>query len=434
LIIKAIVQTFLDKFKGNNVSFILSNLAFLVFVNLIVKPFWIFGIELKVQNLLGAEIYGNYFALFNFVFLFGVLLDLGIGNYNNREISRHPEKLSEHFSNIVVLKFLLALFYVGIIFFFAFVLQYDSAQLKLMSLLLLNQVFLSYILFFRSNLGALQLFKQDSFMSVLDKLLMIFICSFMIWSVFFQDRFNITWFVIAQSLAYGFTALISGLFVFRQTTSFSLKINIPFFKKILLSSYPFALLVLLMSLYNRIDGVMLERLLPNGDIEAGIYAASYRLLDAVNQFGLLSATILLPVFAKMIKQEENVWNLARMAGIAMFVLSLLVAFFCWFLRLPIMSFLYLEGDAYYALIFGLLMFSFIGISSVYVFGTLLTANGSLRQLNFIAIGGVILNIFLNYFLIFDYGALGATWATLLTQSLVAIAHVILAWRVFSTSS
>lgn len=420
----------MDKLKGSNVSFVLGNLAFLIFVNVLVKPFWIFGIELKVQNLLGAAAYGNYFALFNFVFLFGVLLDLGINNFNNREISRHPAKLSEHFSSIILLKLLIAVFYIFVVLFFAFILQYDTFQLKLLGLLMLNQIFLSYTLFFRSNLGALQLFKQDSFISVLDKLLMIGICAFMIWSVYFSSRFDIMWFVVAQGLALGIAAFTSGFLVWRQTTSFSFNFDFEFLLGILKKSYPFALLILLMSLYNRIDGVMLERLLVDGEKEAGIYAASYRLLDAVNQFGVLSATILLPVFSKMIKNGENVWRLARIGGWGMFGISLTLALFCWFFRLPIMEFLYVNGDGYYSLIFGLLMFSFMGISSVYVFGTLLTANGSLRSLNVIAIGGVILNVVLNYWLIFEYQALGATVATLVTQSVVAVAHLVVAWRVF----
>ena len=53
----------------------ISNITFLVFVNLIVKPFWIFGIDRTVQNAVGAEQYGTYFALFNFTMLFHILLD-----------------------------------------------------------------------------------------------------------------------------------------------------------------------------------------------------------------------------------------------------------------------------------------------------------------------------------------------------------------------
>lgn len=45
-----------------------TNLAFLIGVNLLIKPFWIFGIDRTVQNSVGAVDYGIYYALFNFPF------------------------------------------------------------------------------------------------------------------------------------------------------------------------------------------------------------------------------------------------------------------------------------------------------------------------------------------------------------------------------
>ena len=69
----------------------ITNIGFLLLLNLLVKPFWILGIDRSVQNAIGAEAYGTYFALFNFAFLFQVVLDFGINNYNNRQIAGKPE-------------------------------------------------------------------------------------------------------------------------------------------------------------------------------------------------------------------------------------------------------------------------------------------------------------------------------------------------------
>ena len=56
----------------------LTNLGLLVLVTLLVKPFWILFIDREVQNVVGTENYGFYFALLNFSFLFNILLGLGI--------------------------------------------------------------------------------------------------------------------------------------------------------------------------------------------------------------------------------------------------------------------------------------------------------------------------------------------------------------------
>ena len=71
----------------------LLNILFLVFINLLIKPFFIFGIDLTVQNRVPDGDYGLYFTLFNFTYLFQILNDFGIQNFNNRNLSQHPQLL-----------------------------------------------------------------------------------------------------------------------------------------------------------------------------------------------------------------------------------------------------------------------------------------------------------------------------------------------------
>ena len=72
------------------------------------------------------------------------------------------------------------------------------------------------------------------------------------------------------------------------------------------------------------------------------------------------------------------------------------------------------------------MVSFLGIATTYIFGTLLTANGSIRQLNWMAVAGMVLNIGLNLIMIPHLQALGSAWASLVTQLFTALAQTILA--------
>ncbi|MGB1317516.1 MAG: hypothetical protein ACPG5W_04895, partial [Flavobacteriales bacterium] len=140
----------------------LSNLAFLLFLNLLVKPFWIFGIDRAVQNEVGAAAYGSYFALFNFAFILNVFLDLGISNFNNRNVSQHEQLLGKYFPRIVALRFLLAIGYLIVCLSVGLMLGYSQHQMMMLGLLCFNQFLLSSILFLRSNIAGLQLFKLDS--------------------------------------------------------------------------------------------------------------------------------------------------------------------------------------------------------------------------------------------------------------------------------
>src|SRR5579872_1044484 len=87
----------------------ITNLILVLGLNLTIKPFWIFFIDRNVQKLLGPEEYGTYFALTGLSFIFNVILDMGITNFNNRNIAQNTHLLSKHFSRVVMLKLTLAL-------------------------------------------------------------------------------------------------------------------------------------------------------------------------------------------------------------------------------------------------------------------------------------------------------------------------------------
>ena len=78
------------------------NICFLIFLNLLIKPFWILGIDVGVQNQVGAESYGLYFAIFNFSYMFSILLDMGTTNFNNRNIAQNTPLLDTHLSSIII--------------------------------------------------------------------------------------------------------------------------------------------------------------------------------------------------------------------------------------------------------------------------------------------------------------------------------------------
>jgi len=406
-----------------------SNLAFLLFVNLLVKPFWIFGIDRTVQNTVGAETYGLYFALFNFSVLFQILLDFGINNFNNRAVAQDEDFIRKHLPDILSLKVMLSLAYAGVTLVAGLISGYGKFQIHLLLLLTANQILTSLLLYLRSNISGMHLFKTDSVLSVLDKLLMIGICGWLLWGMQ-REQFQIEWFIYAQSVALLATILAAAIVILAKHGMLSLRWDVAGMKAIALKTYPYALLGLLMTIYYRIDGVMLERMLPDGAREAGIYAASFRLLDAANMLGYLFASILLPMFARMLAKKENVQSLVNGSLALIMTGALTVVGVSVFFRSEIMLRLYPQSTQYWSDIFGLLMPSFLGVCTVYIYGTLLTANGSLKVLNSIALGGMLLNILLNLLLIPQHKALGATAATLITQSVVAAAHVVAAKRVF----
>lgn len=408
-----------------------TNLAFLLFLNLLIKPFWILGIDRAVQNTVGAASYGLYAALFNFSFLFNILLDVGITNFNNRNIAQHNHLLQKHLSGILMLRLFLGFVYFLVSFTIAYAVGYRGNELQMLWVLLLNQALISFILYLRSNLAGLHLFRIDSTISVLDRLIMIVLCGVLLWGNLTSVPFHIEWFIWAQTIAYVITAIFTFLILASKARKISLKWDFRFFAVILKQSYPFAILILLMTFYNRIDSVMIERMLPDGPEQAGIYAQAYRLLDSANMIAYLFSGLLLPMFAQMIKQQKPIEELAELSFSFIAVPAILVMGAGVSYSRELMSLLYDHHVEESSAVFMLIIHCFLAISSVYIFGTLLTANGNLRYLNQIALAGMSMNLLLNALLIPEFKAQGAAYASLITQTLTAGAQIYLAHRVFN---
>ncbi len=416
------------------------NLFFLLCLNIIIKPLWIFGFDLRIQNLVGETAYGTYFAVSNFTMIFYVLLDFGIANFNSRALSHQPELIEQYWWSLLGLKIILGGAYGLVCLVGAWWLGYDAFQYRLLLMLAFNQVLISFITYFRSNLQGLHFFTKDSWVSVLDRVVMMVLCGALLLGVGGYwakgQSFSVEWFVYIQTFAYLFTAAVCFVLVWRQTLRPSYKWNSELISNLFRQSAPFALIGLLMSIYSRLDGVMLEYLLPDGAQQAGIYATSYRLLDACNMFGVLISTQLLPQFARYCGNGDShgfenaaanntaLYKMVSFAARWLLTGAILIVMACWLYRQAVMEWLYSNATPFYGQVFGWLMLSFLPIASVYVFGTLLTAKGSVRRINYIVGGGMLLSIVANGWLIPSYKALGAAWASLLSQSSIALAFVL----------
>ena len=410
---------------------LVSGLFWVLLANLIVKPLWLLGVEVGVQNAVGNEMYGFYFAVFNLAYIFNILLDLGITNFNTRNIAQHPQLIGKHLSGILGIKLLLLGLYLVVTFTVGALMGYGSDEFRLLAWLTLAQFLNSLILYLRSNFEGLLLFKWDSLFSVLDRVLMIIICGTLLLGPrlsLFTFRFTVFHFVYAQVAAYLLTAAVAFAVIARKARFRRLSWNWPFFLVVLRKSAPFALLVLLMASYNRIDPILLRQLATNAD--AGIYAGAFRLLDALTMVAYLVSVPLLPVFSRQCAEGGGVADTVRLVFWPMMLFAVGAAVTLALTARPVMHLLYGGRGADYVPVFRVIIFGIVPISVTYIFGTLLTAGGYLRQLNIFAATSLLLNVAVNLLLIPRYGAVGSAWASLTAQGFMALAQLLLAIRLF----
>lgn len=404
--------------------FFVKNILFVITINVLVKPIWILYIDREVQNRVGAAEYGTYSAMLALSIMFSTFLDFGITNYNSRTVSQNPDELKTLFSSMLTARLLLIGAYMVLVCGVALALGYHVHELLMLCSVLLIQSLNYLMLFIRSNVAALQRFKTDGMLSVTDRFLMILVCGFLLLYPATGRHFRIEWFIIAQVACY-FTACIIAYMVLRHIHEIRLRLSFhwPTILRIIKDSFWYALFIFLMSVYIRSDMQMIKWIA--GTEQVGIYAASYRLLDvSINMFGSMFAAVLLPLFGRMLAQKQDVNQIVTLCVNIMLPVSFIVAVAAAFFGVPVMHMLYPAADNYWSAIFGWVMASFPAFSIMYVYSTLLTANGNMKILSAIAFTGAVVNIALNAYLISHKQALGAAITCFVTETLVAIGYIL----------
>ena len=402
------------------------NALLVLVLNLTVKGVYLFGIERTVQNVLPEADYGLYFSLLGLGMILQVIADCGLQLYNSRTLSGHRQLLAKYFPYFLALKTVLGGVFLVVLLVVGWGIGYRGYEIGLLLLVGFGQLLNSLVLYLRSGLAGLGRYALDSAFSILDKLLMIAVVGGVL--LFAPHLLSITLFAGTQVLCWFVTAAGLGWALRSRLENLRPRFDRAKLLLLLRGGAPYAIAILLQAVYTRTDAVMIERLLPDGATAAGHYAAGYRLLDAVNTVGWLLAGLLLPMYARLHAKREPLTDLLRfsvnlLVGGAL-VVSISVAAF----SRPIVDLLYDFAEPRTAAILFFLSLTFVAQCLNYAYGALLGATGLIGRMNYVFIGGIVLNVVGNLWALPRYGAPGAAAVTLVTQSFIAGVQAFLAHR------
>lgn len=340
------------------------------------------------------------------------LLDLGISNYYSQRLAEDKSGLIKSFMGLTRTRLILALCYGLFLLFTGIITGVES--LDILVILGLNQFLFALFVFLRSTVAALQLYKSDAVLSVLDKLIMILVAGLMIYFPGIAGEITIERFIVIQVSAITLSILVAFFIIIKN--------NIIDFKAkgpgiiVIKQAVPFALIILFMSAHSRQDAFLLERLHENGRYESGIYAAAYRLLDACNTAGYLVAVFLFPFIARNKMDVFLTGEIIRKCRNLLLTCALLLIAVSWVYSDQIYLLLYHPDSTYAPGVFAITMLSLAGYYLVHVYGTYLTATGNLRQLIAASVFFMGLNFLSNIIFIPSYGAKACAGIAFITQT------------------
>ena len=395
-----------------------TNIVLLLAVNALVKPAYLLGVDLGVQNAVGTAEYGRYAYWYSFAFLFGTVLDFGLQNYNAVTMSRRPELIRERLPVTLSLKLVLSGAYVLLMLGAAVVSGASAADVYLAAGIVLTQVALSTWQLLRTNVAAQGKYQANSLLSVADKAQLLLVVGVVLLYPPLSGWITIERFVLLQFGAL-LTAIAGTLYVMDfEAGQRWWRWDGAELGRMLRAAAPYALTLLLSSVAARVDILMIERLLPDGFYAAGVYMAGYRLLDALNMVSYLFATLLIPMLGSLAEKGEAVRPLLRQGAQYMLILTVGAATFLTFHAQAVTELLYREADATWGPVLAALAWSAVGTGAMYIQGSYLLVRQRLRLINGIFVVASVANVVLNFVLLPRYGVWGAAVATALTQGLI----------------
>ena len=400
------------------------NISLAVVLNLAVKSLWILA-ENKVQDKITHELFGSYSALFSLGFLFLAVADLGINQYATKTLAPRQDLLTSLFPNLFTLKLFLALIYPVFMVGVGWLLEYRGMELWYLFVLCGIHSVIQVIAFFRGTFQAFQKFRLDAVASVLDRAILLAIVGILLWT----EQITLDSFIYARLISTGVVMVFLYFFLIRFFGWIKPRIQAAEYKKVLKAAFPFAIMTLLYSVNDRVDQVMLERLIggQKGDLETGLYAGAYRWVDATMMYLWTVLPIFFARFAlhtNDVKEKQKLLNLGQvMAALPMIFAAVFV-----FIYGEKLLFLFTHStDAELLVMESCLKILFISVlvnGFFAVYSTLLTSTGHERLVSFMIAGGIALNIILNVIFIPEYGAVAAAWNTLASYSLLSLGYAI----------
>ena len=395
-------------------------------LNVLVKPVWIFGIDRGVQNITGFGDYGHYFALLNFCMVLGFMLDPGIHIHVNRVMSAQKSDQPDIFSDGLYAKLLLTGIYFVVVSLMALLAEFSD--LRLLASIMILHASMSLLGYLRIHLTSGQRFRAEGLLSVTDKSIVILTVGAMLWWPEVFGRINIGRFVTLQIAGIFLAIALTVWLILCSGKGFKVRPFRGFRRDLLFSSIPFALNVFLMTIVLRMDGILLDRLHPEGAREAGLYASGFRILDAFSMMGTLAAGFLLPFVARHWPDVRAFGHAVTVSRRALMCAAILIASIGFAIPGWLTQFLYHRSDPSIIHLMRVILLALPGLSLVSIHGTLLTATGHIRQFIYVSAVMALTSLVLNAWFIPRYGAIACAVIAVAVQSLYAILLILMTRR------
>jgi O-antigen/teichoic acid export membrane protein len=377
-----------------------------------------FFVGVYVARYLGPTQYGLLNYVVSFVGLFIIFASFGIDNILSRELIKTPEKRDELLGSGFIIKIIGSTLAIILI---------------VITLLLLKQEYLTNLLillysisFFFYSFGVIDIYFQANVLA--QKTVKIQLVSLVITNILklilIYYKVSLLWFVIISLL--DVTILAIGFVLSYKKMGLNIskwKINYSIIKMLIENSWPLILSGVAISIYMKIDQVMITNMI--GTTANGIYSVAVKMSEVWYYIPIIICTSLFPAIVNAKKTNELIYEkrLTKLYSL-MIYLSMSIAILVSIFSNIIVSTLF--GNDYIGAVkvLQIHIWAGIGIFLGYATTQYLIAENYTKIFFAVTLLGAISNVILNLVLIPKYGIIGSAWATLIAYSIATFSIVL----------
>jgi O-antigen/teichoic acid export membrane protein len=393
---------------------LLKNSGALGFSAVLGKLFY-FSLLVLIGRYLGPSVFGKFTFALSFIAMFSVINDLGINLLTVREVSADKSLTNKYLNNLPVLKTFLALLAFLLVMLIVVFLGYPAKTIRIVFLLSAATFFANISFGIRWIFQVYLKLEYDSMLSIVQNMFSLGLGYLVLklgWGIYGIGYTQIfVWILILIS---------SWILISKKFTPISFEIDFDFFRKLLKSSIPFALMLVFTGLYLNLDTVLLSFF--KGDQAVGLYNAANRLVLAGKMIPGIMIPVLFPIMSEISKKSKEEFD--RFLGKSltlMFCLGLPISVGTTFLADKTINLFFGTQFSGSALALQILIWGMFCMYLSIVMGNGLIAKGYQRFNTAITGIGLGISLLLNFFLIQRFGHLGTSVAILTTEFFVMMA-------------
>lgn len=368
-----------------------------------------FGLNIAITRYLGDVAFGKYTFALALTSISSIILDFGFNQLTIREVSRDKSLNGMYLGNILVMKILLSIVFLGFIYWLITLMGYPSDTKLIVSIIAIYTVFASFNQLFKSSFRAFEKMEYDAISTIIEKSIIALIGILLL-----VLGFDLIYLVLLYVLSSFVSLLISFILLSTKIGIVKFDINLDYWKSMIYKAIPFGLTSFFVLIYVKIDTVMISFIM--GDAPVGWYSAAVSFIVGISFIPSVLIGSIFPVFSRLhVESKTTLIDFYEKAFKYLFIIVFPIGVGTTILADKFVLLVYGQQFTNSIIVLKILIWWHVLGSLNWLSGTILQSTNNQRAFAVSTCVCAFINIVLNLYFIPTMGYIGASLTTIITE-------------------